>query len=292
MIFADNDYEIFINPDGSTHNYKEFEMNARAAWWDLALKAPYENGGYENSSRKGAQACCWDDPKARVVRRCVSLPAAPPPFFWISIFTSISVSRYSCCSSCHDKQLNHCSAQNASVVGCTLNKPLSGPCEGWIAEIAFPLAAISLNNSNTLPPPEGSYWRINFSRVEWKVRRRKPNASPLHCHFVVKHNNLSRQARDKHMETLKKRGRSPCGAPGPRGRRSLPAGRPSELQLAIAARLRPSKQRRQLGVGGARKSSRVMLSTRQCSPVQFSSVQFSSAAGIALHCCACARQTE
>jgi hypothetical protein len=103
-------------------------------------------------------------------------------------------------------------AQNASVVGCTLNKPLSGPCEGWIAEIAFPLAAISLNNSNTLPPPEGSYWRINFSRVEWKVRRRKPNASPLHCHVVVKHNNLSRQARDKHMETLKKRGRSPCGA--------------------------------------------------------------------------------
>lgn len=68
MIFADNDYEVFINPDGSTHNYKEFEMNARGAWWDLALIAPYENGGYENSSRKGAAACCWDDPQARVVR--------------------------------------------------------------------------------------------------------------------------------------------------------------------------------------------------------------------------------
>ena len=67
MIFADNDYEVFINPDGSTHNYKEFEMNARGAWWDLALIAPYENGGYENSSRKGAAACCWDDPQARVV---------------------------------------------------------------------------------------------------------------------------------------------------------------------------------------------------------------------------------
>lgn len=222
--------------------------------------------------------------------RRASLRLSPRRPASISIFISISVS--SCCSSCHDKQLNNCLAQNASVVGCTLNKPLSGPCEGWIAEIAFPLAAISLNNSNALPPPEGSYWRINFSRVEWKVRRRKPNASPLHCHVVVKHNNLSRQARDKHMETLKKRGRSPCGAPGPRGRRSLPAGRPSELQLAIAARLRPSKQRRQLGVGGARKSSRVTLSTRQCSPVQFSSVQFIPAAGIALHCCACARQTE
>ena len=69
MIFADNDYEIFINPDGSTHNYKEFEMNARAAWWDLALKAPYENGGYENSSRKGAQA------RSRAARARVSLVA-------------------------------------------------------------------------------------------------------------------------------------------------------------------------------------------------------------------------
>lgn len=35
--------------------------------------------------------------------------------------------------------------------------------------MAFPLAAISLNNTNKLPPPEGSYWRINFSRVEWRV---------------------------------------------------------------------------------------------------------------------------
>lgn len=76
VIFADNDYEVFINPDGSTHNYKEFEMNARAAWWDLALIAPYENGGYENSSRKGAAACCWDDPQARAVRP-VSLARHP-----------------------------------------------------------------------------------------------------------------------------------------------------------------------------------------------------------------------
>ena len=78
--YHNNDFEVFIDVSGTTEYYKEFEMNARAAWWDLALKAPYENGGYENSSRKGAQACCWDDPKARVVRRCVSLPAALPPF--------------------------------------------------------------------------------------------------------------------------------------------------------------------------------------------------------------------
>ena len=54
----------------------------------------------------------------------------------------------------------------AKVLGCTLNDPSSGPCRGWSVEIAFPLAAISLNNTNTVPPKPGKYWRINFSRVE------------------------------------------------------------------------------------------------------------------------------
>ena len=26
------------------------------------------------------------------------------------------------------------------------------------------------NNTNSVPPQPGSYWRIDFSRVEWKVR--------------------------------------------------------------------------------------------------------------------------
>ena len=38
VIFSDNDYEIFISPDGSNHYYKEFEMNARGTWWDLVRK--------------------------------------------------------------------------------------------------------------------------------------------------------------------------------------------------------------------------------------------------------------
>jgi hypothetical protein len=57
----------------------------------------------------------------------------------------------------------------AKVHGCTVNVPSSGPCQGWSVEIKFPLAAISLNNTNELPPKHNSYWRINFSRVEYKV---------------------------------------------------------------------------------------------------------------------------
>ena len=32
VIFSDNDYEIFISPDGTNHYYKEYEMNARGVW--------------------------------------------------------------------------------------------------------------------------------------------------------------------------------------------------------------------------------------------------------------------
>ena len=51
IIFHDNDFEIFLDPDGNNHFYKEYEMNSMNATWDLLLNKPYLNGGYENSSR-------------------------------------------------------------------------------------------------------------------------------------------------------------------------------------------------------------------------------------------------
>ena len=45
IIFYNNDFEIFIDPDGDTHNYMEFEMNALNTVWDLFLTKPYRNGG-------------------------------------------------------------------------------------------------------------------------------------------------------------------------------------------------------------------------------------------------------
>lgn len=44
IIFYNNDFEIFIDPDGDTHNYMEFEMNALNTVWDLFLTKPYRNG--------------------------------------------------------------------------------------------------------------------------------------------------------------------------------------------------------------------------------------------------------
>ncbi|MGB5434269.1 MAG: carbohydrate-binding family 9-like protein [Maribacter sp.] len=45
VIFYNNDFEIFIDPDGDTHNYMEFEMNALNTLWDLFLTKPYRNHG-------------------------------------------------------------------------------------------------------------------------------------------------------------------------------------------------------------------------------------------------------
>lgn len=45
VIFHDNDFEIFIDPDGDTHAYYELEVNAYNTSWDLLLIKPYRDGG-------------------------------------------------------------------------------------------------------------------------------------------------------------------------------------------------------------------------------------------------------
>ena len=44
-IYNDNDFEVFIDPDGDTHEYYEFEINAFSTEWDLFLVKPYKDGG-------------------------------------------------------------------------------------------------------------------------------------------------------------------------------------------------------------------------------------------------------
>jgi hypothetical protein len=45
VIFQDNDFEVFIDPNGDNHEYYEFEMNALNTGWDLFLVKPYRDGG-------------------------------------------------------------------------------------------------------------------------------------------------------------------------------------------------------------------------------------------------------
>jgi hypothetical protein len=45
VIFHENDFEVFIDPDGDTHHYYELEINALGTLWDLILTRPYRDGG-------------------------------------------------------------------------------------------------------------------------------------------------------------------------------------------------------------------------------------------------------
>lgn len=55
VIFKDNDFEIFLDPDGDTHNYYELEVNAYETEWDLILLKPYHDG-------KKVAVDSWDIP--------------------------------------------------------------------------------------------------------------------------------------------------------------------------------------------------------------------------------------
>ncbi|MCB9865051.1 MAG: carbohydrate-binding family 9-like protein [Phycisphaerales bacterium] len=45
VVFHDNDFEVFIDPDGDSRNYYEIEVNALNAIFDLLLVRTYRKGG-------------------------------------------------------------------------------------------------------------------------------------------------------------------------------------------------------------------------------------------------------
>lgn len=111
VIFYNNDFEIFIDPDGDTHEYYEFEMNALNTVWDLLLVKPYRNGGSVIDH--------WD---INGLRSAVHIQG-------------------------------------------TLNDPTDAD-KGWSVEVAIPWGVLA-EAAHMPVPPEGKFWRINFSRVNW-----------------------------------------------------------------------------------------------------------------------------
>jgi hypothetical protein len=115
VIFHDNDFEVFIDPDGDTHQYYEFEMNALNTFWELFLVQPYRDGGPAVNS--------WDIPGLK---------------------TAVNV---------HG----------------TINKP-GDKDRDWTVELAFPWSVLKECAHRKTPPKSGDQWRVNFSRVEWKIQ--------------------------------------------------------------------------------------------------------------------------
>jgi hypothetical protein len=115
IIFQDNDFEVFIDPDGDTHDYYELEMNALNTVWDLLLVKPYRDGGPAVHS--------WDIQGLKT---------------------------------------------GVQVLG-TLNDP-SDRDKAWTVEIAMPFAVLKeCIPGKSERPAAGDQWRVNFSRVEYRV---------------------------------------------------------------------------------------------------------------------------
>ncbi|GGF91729.1 carbohydrate-binding family 9-like protein [Paenibacillus aceti] len=114
VIFYDNDFEIFIDPDGDTHQYYEFEMNALNTVWDLLLVKPYRDGG-------------------------------PPVNGWdiSGLKTAVHI----------DGELNCPDAENRK----------------WSVEVAIPWKILKECAPEVRSPLAGEFWRVNFSRVEWRT---------------------------------------------------------------------------------------------------------------------------
>lgn len=113
IIFNDNDFEVFIDPDNNVHQYFEIEINALNKIFDLFMPKPYRNGG---NALIG-----WD---------------------LAGLKTGVQIQG-------------------------TLNNP-NDKDEGWTLEMAIPIRALHMGNAARIPE-EGTFWRINFSRVEWNT---------------------------------------------------------------------------------------------------------------------------
>jgi hypothetical protein len=117
VIFYDNDFEIFIDPDGDSHQYYEFEINALNTVWDLLLVKPYRDGGPAVNA--------WDI---------------------AGLKTAVHI----------DGELNNPMADN----------------RGWSVEVAMPWTSLRECAPGGRPPLAGQFWRVNFSRVEWRAEVR------------------------------------------------------------------------------------------------------------------------
>ncbi|HUU36900.1 MAG TPA: carbohydrate-binding family 9-like protein [Candidatus Desulfaltia sp.] len=114
IIFYDNDFEVFIDPAGSTHLYYELEVNAFGTEWDLLLIKPYRDGG--------PAVHAWDI---------------------LGLKTKI-----------------YCDG--------TINQP-GDKDRGWSVEIAMPWKILKECAPDKKLPRAGDRWRVNFSRVEYRV---------------------------------------------------------------------------------------------------------------------------
>eukprot|EP00435_Cladocopium_sp_Y103_P011283 s1838_g2.t3 len=83
IFHTDSDFEVFLDPAGCCHGYKELEINALNTVWNLLLNRPYMDGGGELSGRvaKEGEKSYWDVRKqntaVKVTKGQIGNPTSP-----------------------------------------------------------------------------------------------------------------------------------------------------------------------------------------------------------------------
>jgi hypothetical protein len=147
VIFHDNDFEIFIDPDGDTNNYGEFELNALNTGWDLRLTKPYSKGGEADDG--------WtiDGLKTAVhLNGTINNPSDTDESWTIEVAIPW-------------KGLAALDDPTTPVRKAKREGPLFKEYEPEIRQDA---ELISKRLTASVTPKPGDEWRINFSRVEWQ----------------------------------------------------------------------------------------------------------------------------
>jgi hypothetical protein len=157
VIFHDNDFEFFIDPDGDNHNYGEFEINALNTGWDLRLTKPYKDGGkaddgWEISGIKTAihVAGTLNDPRDTDAGWTIEI-AVP----WSMVLSLSDPSA----------PVRRAIRQGSVFESYELDTPTRNVSEGNRKPPATPRMHIARVST---PPRDGDQWRVNFSRVEWQ----------------------------------------------------------------------------------------------------------------------------
>ena len=112
IIFHDNDFEIFIDPNNDTEQYFEIEVNAFGTVMDLFMNKPYRKGGIYDIHWNGGM-------------------------------------------------------KTAVQIKGTLNNNRDRD-KYWTLEMAIPFKGLE-RPGRISRPTRGASWRINFSRVQWKM---------------------------------------------------------------------------------------------------------------------------
>jgi hypothetical protein len=191
VIFHDNDFEVFVDPAGSCANYKEFEMNALGADWNLLLDRPYADGGLENSSRllgaAGFDLVRYGLRSAARVYGAVNDPArASAQDRWtVEIALPLAGLMYGQ-PDARDPRVASTSESIESTIGrgassasssSRTSYSISSTSTGYRSRASSSTSSnTSSSGSSTGTTSDGDgdgdgpvLWRINFSRVEWRV---------------------------------------------------------------------------------------------------------------------------